>query len=202
MLTFHGLPGSVPAGVELRPTVAQPPASAAGATTSRARMGRASSERRTGASPFLEHPLYTGALRGSAVQIVQPRGLASLGSRSAERWSRSSSRCRGWCGRCCARSGVELSFPLVALIAFTPYVALTSPVPVVAALALRRWAVAGVAAVAAVALGLAMVPRAVAGPQPEADGPRLVVMTLEPVARAGRTRARCCGSRASTTSTC
>ena len=33
------------------------------------------------------------------------------------------------------------------------------------------------AAVAAVALGFAMVPRAVAGPQPEARGPRLVVMT-------------------------
>ena len=49
--------------------------------------------------------------------------------------------------------------------------------PVLAALALRRWAVAAVAALAAVALGLAMVPRAVAGPQPGADGPRLVVMT-------------------------
>jgi endonuclease/exonuclease/phosphatase family metal-dependent hydrolase len=73
--------------------------------------------------------------------------------------------------------GVELSFPLVAVIAFTPYAALTSPVPVVAALALRRRAVAAVAAAAALALGLAMVPRAVAGPQPAAGGPRLVVMT-------------------------
>jgi endonuclease/exonuclease/phosphatase (EEP) superfamily protein YafD len=73
--------------------------------------------------------------------------------------------------------GVELSFPLVALIAFTPYAALTSPVPVVAALALRRRVVAAVAGVAALALALAMVPRALAGPQPEADGPRLVVMT-------------------------
>ena len=34
--------------------------------------------------------------------------------------------------------GVELSYPLVALIAFAPYAALTSPVPVVAALVLRR----------------------------------------------------------------
>ena len=33
--------------------------------------------------------------------------------------------------------GVELSYPLVALIAFTPYAALTSPVPVVAALVLQ-----------------------------------------------------------------
>ena len=73
--------------------------------------------------------------------------------------------------------GVELSYPLVALIAFTPYAALTSPVPVVAALVLqaargRRGGGGG-----AVALGFAMVPRAVAGPQPEARGPRLVVMT-------------------------
>ena len=73
--------------------------------------------------------------------------------------------------------GVELSFPLVAAISFTPYAALTSPLPVLAALALRRWAVAAVAALAAISLGLAMVPRAVAGPQPEAGGPRLVVMT-------------------------
>jgi endonuclease/exonuclease/phosphatase (EEP) superfamily protein YafD len=73
--------------------------------------------------------------------------------------------------------GVELSYPLVALIAFTPYAALTSPVPVVAALALRRRAVAAIAALAAVALGFAMVPRAVAGPQPEARGPRITVMT-------------------------
>ncbi len=73
--------------------------------------------------------------------------------------------------------GIELSYPLVALIAFTPYAALTSPVPVVAALVLKRRVVAGAAAAAAVALGFAMVPRAVAGPQPDARGPRLVVMT-------------------------
>jgi endonuclease/exonuclease/phosphatase (EEP) superfamily protein YafD len=73
--------------------------------------------------------------------------------------------------------GVSAGYPLVALIAFTPYAALTSPVPVLAGLALRRRAVAAVAAVAALALVLAMVPRAVAGPQPEPSGPRLVVMT-------------------------
>ncbi len=73
--------------------------------------------------------------------------------------------------------GVELPFPLVALLAFTPYVALTSPLPVVVALLLRRRGVAVVSALAAVALGLAMVPRALAGPRPDAGGPRLVVMT-------------------------
>jgi endonuclease/exonuclease/phosphatase (EEP) superfamily protein YafD len=73
--------------------------------------------------------------------------------------------------------GVELPFPFVALLAFTPYVALTSPLPVVVALLLRRRGVAVVSALAALALGLAMVPRAVAGPRPDADGSRLVVMT-------------------------
>ena len=107
--------------------------------------------------------------------------------------------------------GVELSYPLVALIAFTPYAALTSPVPVVTALLLKRRVVAAVAAVAAVALGFAMVPRAVAGPQPEADGPRLMVMTsnlwlgqAEPArgaadrARARRGRAERAGAAAAT----
>ena len=73
--------------------------------------------------------------------------------------------------------GVEVPYPLVALIAFTPYAALTSPLPVVLALILRRKGVALVAAVAALALGATMVPRAVAGPRPEAEGPQLVVMT-------------------------
>src|SRR3954468_23319115 len=70
--------------------------------------------------------------------------------------------------------GVELPFPLVALLSFTPYAALTSPLPVLVALVLRRWVVAVVAGLAAVALGFAMVPRALAGPQPDAEGPRLV----------------------------
>ncbi|MDA0164509.1 endonuclease/exonuclease/phosphatase family protein [Solirubrobacter ginsenosidimutans] len=73
--------------------------------------------------------------------------------------------------------GFELPYPFVALLAFTPYAALSSPVPVVAALLLRRWVVAGVAGVAVAAFALALVPRAVGGPEPEADGPRLVVMT-------------------------
>ena len=130
-------------------------------------MGTASSERRTAVLLCLEHPLYT-AVRTPGSRLASQSVRTLLAIVVAR---------RGWCGRCCGRSGVELSFPLVAVISFTPYAALTSPLPVLAALALRRWAVAAVAALAAVALGLAMVPRAVAGPQPEADGPRLVVMT-------------------------
>ena len=73
--------------------------------------------------------------------------------------------------------GVELPFPFVALVAFTPYAALSSPLPVLAGLVLRRQAIAGAAAVAAVALAFAVAPRAVGGPEPAAAGPRLVVMT-------------------------
>ena len=84
--------------------------------------------------------------------------------------------------------GFSLDYPLVAAVAFTPYVALSSPLPVVVGLALRRWVIAGVAAVAALALALAMVPRALAGPESEARGPRLVVMTSN--AYVGRADAR------------
>ena len=73
--------------------------------------------------------------------------------------------------------GVEVPYPFVALLAFTPYAALSSPLPVIAGLLLRRWAVAAVAGVAMLAFAVALVPRAVAGPEPEAGGPRLVVMT-------------------------
>jgi endonuclease/exonuclease/phosphatase (EEP) superfamily protein YafD len=73
--------------------------------------------------------------------------------------------------------GVEVPYPFVALLAFTPYAALTSWMPVVVGLVVRRWAIAGVAGAAMLAFAVALVPRAVAGPDPEADGPRLVVMT-------------------------
>ncbi len=74
-------------------------------------------------------------------------------------------------------AGVEVPYPFVAVLAFTPYAALSSPLPVLAALLLRRWVVAGVAAVAAVAFGLALLPRTVGGPEADAQGPRLTVMT-------------------------
>jgi endonuclease/exonuclease/phosphatase (EEP) superfamily protein YafD len=73
--------------------------------------------------------------------------------------------------------GFEVPYPFVALLAFTPYAALSSPLPVLAGLLLRRKVVAGVAAVAMLAFAVALVPRALGGPEPEASGPRLVVMT-------------------------
>jgi endonuclease/exonuclease/phosphatase (EEP) superfamily protein YafD len=62
-------------------------------------------------------------------------------------------------------------------MAFTPYAALTSPLPVLAALLLRRPIVAAVAGVAVAAFAFAVVPRAVAGAGADARGPRLTVMT-------------------------
>jgi endonuclease/exonuclease/phosphatase (EEP) superfamily protein YafD len=67
---------------------------------------------------------------------------------------------------------------LVQLLAFTPYVAAWSLVPLVLALATRRWSAAGIALIAAVVLASAVLPRVLPdrdrGP---ADGVRITVMT-------------------------
>jgi endonuclease/exonuclease/phosphatase family metal-dependent hydrolase len=65
--------------------------------------------------------------------------------------------------------GVEAG-PGVPLITFTPYVALTAPVPVLVALVLRRWPEAAVGAVALIALAAAVLPRAFTGPRPAISG--------------------------------
>lgn len=65
----------------------------------------------------------------------------------------------------------------VPLISLTPYLALASPLPVAAALLLRRRGAALVAGVAALALGAALLPRATADTAVEADGPKLRVLT-------------------------
>jgi endonuclease/exonuclease/phosphatase (EEP) superfamily protein YafD len=79
--------------------------------------------------------------------------------------------------------GVERG-PLVQLLAFTPYVAAASLIPVALALALRRWWPAGVAAVAAVALIAVVAPRAVGGAA-DTGGPTLRVLTANLLAGAG-----------------
>lgn len=76
--------------------------------------------------------------------------------------------------------GLDVGHPLVAFMAFTPYVAASAPIPVVVAVLLRRWAVAALATLAGVGLLTAVLPRAVDGPR-EASGARgstLVVMSL------------------------
>ena len=59
--------------------------------------------------------------------------------------------------------GAENGSPQVQLMAFTPYVAAASVVPLVASLATRRWWHAGAAALLAVVLGACVLPRAVPG---------------------------------------
>ena len=75
--------------------------------------------------------------------------------------------------------GLDAGYPLVAMIAFTPYAAVTSLVPVAVALVAREWVVAAVAALALVALVLAVAPRALGGDSAAAgaEGQRLVVMS-------------------------
>jgi len=67
--------------------------------------------------------------------------------------------------------------PLVQLVAFTPYAAGLSIVPLLAALALRRWRPAAVAALSTAALVAAVAPRALPGAAADAGGPRLRVLT-------------------------
>jgi endonuclease/exonuclease/phosphatase (EEP) superfamily protein YafD len=73
--------------------------------------------------------------------------------------------------------GLDGGHPVVGAMSYTPYIAASSPLPIVAALLLRRRVTAAVAGLAALALGLAIVPRAVAGGEPDVAGPRLTVMT-------------------------
>jgi endonuclease/exonuclease/phosphatase (EEP) superfamily protein YafD len=70
--------------------------------------------------------------------------------------------------------------PLTPAIALTPYVAATAVVPILFALALRRWIVAATALAAALVLAAAVVPRALDDDLPAGADPRnvLTVMTL------------------------
>lgn len=73
-------------------------------------------------------------------------------------------------------AGIEPG-PLVQLLAFTPYVAAGSLVPLVAALVLRHRAAAGVALVASLLLIAVVAPRALPSRQPATEGPTLTVLT-------------------------
>lgn len=74
--------------------------------------------------------------------------------------------------------GWEAGYPLIALIAFTPYVALGSLLPLLVALGTRRWRAAAVAGLLAGMLAVVVVPRALPDAQPrDGTGPRLRVLT-------------------------
>ena len=61
-------------------------------------------------------------------------------------------------------AGLDRAFPWIQLMAFTPYIAILSIVPVVAALVTRHWWIAALAALAAVALLTCVLPRWFADP--------------------------------------
>ncbi len=74
--------------------------------------------------------------------------------------------------------GLESGFPAVALIAFTPYVAVLSVFPLLIAVAARRWRAVVVAAAVVLAFGVAVLPRTLPDDQGSAGGgPRLRVLT-------------------------
>jgi hypothetical protein len=58
---------------------------------------------------------------------------------------------------------LDARYPVVAAMAYTPYAAVSSPAPVLVALALRRWIVVAMAAIVAAGLALAGLPRSLAG---------------------------------------
>jgi endonuclease/exonuclease/phosphatase (EEP) superfamily protein YafD len=72
--------------------------------------------------------------------------------------------------------GLERGYPLVPLIAFTPYVAAAGPVILLADVLARRWGASVVALVSVAVLAAGVVPRAV-GDAAAAGGPRLRVLT-------------------------
>lgn len=75
-------------------------------------------------------------------------------------------------------SGIELGFPFVAILAYTPYVLPTALVVAIAALALRQWIPAGVAGFAVLVLAILIAPRVLGGEQASAsDGPSVRVLS-------------------------
>jgi endonuclease/exonuclease/phosphatase family metal-dependent hydrolase len=74
--------------------------------------------------------------------------------------------------------GLETGSLMVAVIAFTPYMAFSSPLPVIAAVLLRVWEAALVAGLAAIVLVALVMPRAFGGPTEPAGsaGPTLKVL--------------------------
>ncbi|MFL1431671.1 MULTISPECIES: endonuclease/exonuclease/phosphatase family protein [unclassified Nocardiopsis] len=74
--------------------------------------------------------------------------------------------------------GLESGFPLVPLLAYTPYVAGAAVLAVTAAGVLRRWVSLAVLAVAATVLVAAVLPRAVTFAVTDMGGPALRVMTF------------------------
>jgi len=77
-------------------------------------------------------------------------------------------------------AALDVGYPLVPILALTPYAAVTAPVPLIVALVLRRWLVATVAAGALLTLTAVVLPRALpnrAQGLEAREGRALIVMT-------------------------
>lgn len=79
--------------------------------------------------------------------------------------------------------------PLVQLLAFTPYAAAGSLLPLILVIALRRWQPVTVAAVTTVALVAVVAPRAYGSTPPPADGPAVRLLTANLLAGSADARA-------------
>lgn len=72
---------------------------------------------------------------------------------------------------------LERGYPLVPMLAFTPYVALAAPLVAFGAAAARRWVATGVSVLVVVSFAAATVPRVVTVPEPTPTGRGLQVLT-------------------------
>jgi endonuclease/exonuclease/phosphatase (EEP) superfamily protein YafD len=86
--------------------------------------------------------------------------------------------------------GLETGSLMVAVIAFTPYMAFSSPVPVLAAAFLRVWEAAAVAGLAAIVLLALVLPRAFGGPTEPAGSPGPTLRVLASNMRLGKGNAQ------------
>ncbi len=77
-------------------------------------------------------------------------------------------------------AGPTSGYPLIPLLAFTPYVLIATLVPLLVTVLMRQWWAAGAALVVTAALAVSVLPRGFGGPDPAtfATGPGLRVLTL------------------------
>src|SRR5213076_94360 len=74
--------------------------------------------------------------------------------------------------------GAENSFPLIQIIAFTPYAAIPAALAGAGAVALRCWSAALTASASVVLLLVLVLPRAFGGPDAPISGPAIQVLTV------------------------
>jgi len=74
--------------------------------------------------------------------------------------------------------GLERGYPLVQLVAYTPYVLMLSLIGLLFVVLCRRWLAAGFLGLAVIALALAVIPRAIGGPESVSDSRPVRILTF------------------------